>query len=1116
MTKNLKIKFLIFLNTLLILGFFSFPVFASNTNTDTQSIVDRINTLTSDILKNNTQQKVSILGKQSVLGTQDIQIEESIERKELMKELMKEDPILFNNIAMSDSDRNTLSSSIQDNIEQQSTISGKITTIAIDNTNQTSSYEYYIKTPQEQYSFYPTSDTPLLSSTNVEITGYILDSQLSTNTTENPVTVLGTEPPIDSIGNQRTLVLLVKSFPGDAEPFTPAQAQDLVFNGQFQNFMKEQSYNKVSFSGDVYGWVSAGQQLTSTSVLYGVAQNLLLNAVNTNNIDLSNYDRVVYLGKDFGGGASSVGKYINTINNTPYNLSKTVIGLGSVSVDTYDQPSVWGVQPFTWTNLDYTLSHELGGHGLGVAHANRWLCTDGQILYGNCSHLEYGNYYDTMGSRSYSLDYNAYFKQKLGWIPDDKIISITNSGTYTLNPLEVYDGLKLGAKVYISGITPSPYYLEFRKALGFDLNLNNTNPDLRNNQNGIFVNYLRTDSNIELLDMSPADDTKNVTLNLPSSGTSVSSFTDTQTGVTIGPVLSVSDSAISFKVNFAALTPVATPTAGIYEVAQTVSLSSSQSSYIRYTIDGSAPSCSVGTIYSTPINVSSSETIKALGCDSFDIPSSVATFVYVINSAPIVSNVIISGTHSVGQLITGSYSYTDTEGDIEGTSTFRWLRDDVAISGATSSTYTTTSDDAGKTIKFEVTPISLTGFVQGIAVQSIGISIPAILPIITTNVASSINTTSVNFNAEITSTGGVPITESGFKYGLTTDYTITTIDGPTTTGMYSKNITGLTCNTTYHFLAYAINSLGITLGSDQSFITSVCPDPDIAFVSSDKSSLSDSLILNQNSDILHITTSLTLPTSSSNGSTISWSSNNTSVISNTGVFTKPTSKNENVTLTATITKGLVSDTKVFNLTVLFATLSTISITTQPSKLTYKIGEALDISGLVVAGTYSDNYTKQEKISLSNITGFNSSAPIIGQVLTVVIGGKATTYTVDIVVNIINSSGGGSGGGSYTPSVTTVKPIVSVVEPIIISNSETATSSTLIKQILSITKILKQNTKKDNDVKIIQIYLNAVLKLTLTPDGIFGKQTKVAIMKFQKDHNLKPDGIVGPKTRVIMK
>ncbi|GAB6173359.1 hypothetical protein JCM15765_28370 [Paradesulfitobacterium aromaticivorans] len=77
------------------------------------------------------------------------------------------------------------------------------------------------------------------------------------------------------------------------------------------------------------------------------------------------------------------------------------------------------------------------------------------------------------------------------------------------------------------------------------------------------------------------------------------------------------------------------------------------------------------------------------------------------------------------------------------------------------------------------------------------------------------------------------------------------------------------------------------------------------------------------------------------------------------------------------------------------TLSSIAITTQATKLSYNVGDPLDISGMVITGTYSDNSTKTESITTANVTGFDSSAPAASQTLTVTVGGKTTTYTVTI-------------------------------------------------------------------------------------------------------------------------
>jgi hypothetical protein len=68
--------------------------------------------------------------------------------------------------------------------------------------------------------------------------------------------------------------------------------------------------------------------------------------------------------------------------------------------------------------------------------------------------------------------------------------------------------------------------------------------------------------------------------------------------------------------------------------------------------------------------------------------------------------------------LTGSYTYSDADEDLEGSSTFRWLRDGTPISGATELSYTLVPADLGAMIVFEVTPVALTGVSPGTPVAS--------------------------------------------------------------------------------------------------------------------------------------------------------------------------------------------------------------------------------------------------------------------------------------------------------------------------------------------------------------------------------------------------------------
>jgi transglutaminase/protease-like cytokinesis protein 3 len=76
-------------------------------------------------------------------------------------------------------------------------------------------------------------------------------------------------------------------------------------------------------------------------------------------------------------------------------------------------------------------------------------------------------------------------------------------------------------------------------------------------------------------------------------------------------------------------------------------------------------------------------------------------------------------------------------------------------------------------------------------------------------------------------------------------------------------------------------------------------------------------------------------------------------------------------------------------------LERIAISQPATKLTYKMGEDLDISGLEVTGSYSDGTTRKEAITTQNITGFDSFQVNEKQELTITIDGKTATYAVAI-------------------------------------------------------------------------------------------------------------------------
>lgn len=101
------------------------------------------------------------------------------------------------------------------------------------------------------------------------------------------------------------------------------------------------------------------------------------------------------------------------------------------------------------------------------------------------------------------------------------------------------------------------------------------------------------------------------------------------------------------------------------------------------------------------------------------------------------------------------------------------------------------------------------------------------VPVLTTSVVSEITTITATSGGNVTSDGGATVTARGVCWGTSANPVVTgnhTTDG-TGTGIFTSSITGLTASTTYHYRAYATNSVGTSYGSDLTFTTLVAGLP---------------------------------------------------------------------------------------------------------------------------------------------------------------------------------------------------------------------------------------------------------------------------------------------------
>lgn len=99
-------------------------------------------------------------------------------------------------------------------------------------------------------------------------------------------------------------------------------------------------------------------------------------------------------------------------------------------------------------------------------------------------------------------------------------------------------------------------------------------------------------------------------------------------------------------------TPTFTPTGGTYSSAQLVAISVSKptDATIRYTTDGSDPTPSHGTVYTTPISIAKTTTVKAVAYRSGWLNSKTASESYAMN--------LTTRTFTVPNIATGTY-YSD-------------------------------------------------------------------------------------------------------------------------------------------------------------------------------------------------------------------------------------------------------------------------------------------------------------------------------------------------------------------------------------------------------------------------------------------------------------------------
>jgi hypothetical protein len=315
-----------------------------------------------------------------------------------------------------------------------------------------------------------------------------------------------------TLGEQRTLVVLVNFQDDPSEPWTTDYARDVVFN-RVSNFFLENSRGQTWFTGDVVGWFTLpmSAKVCDASLLASLANQ----AAASSGMDLTAYKRYVYA---FPGNPCGWDGYA-AFDVLP---SRAWIGAG------------FGFQ---------IVSHELG-HNFGLGHSGGMHC-DGSPLGSPCISGTMADPFDVMTSWGEG-HLNAFHKERLGWLNYGSmppIMLVRSSGTYEVEPIESPGTRAKALKILKSMNTATGeriwYYVEVRRALGFDSYL----PAGTNALEGVLIRVVNdAGDDTTLLDMGVGTaDMRDAALPVGQT------FTDEQAGISMTP-LSVSDAGATIEV----------------------------------------------------------------------------------------------------------------------------------------------------------------------------------------------------------------------------------------------------------------------------------------------------------------------------------------------------------------------------------------------------------------------------------------------------------------------------------------------------------------------------------------------------------------------------------------
>ncbi len=379
------------------------------------------------------------------------------ERGDTLLRLMREDPAEALKVALPQEILTEIRNEFGDSsawLEELGQWSGEVEVEVVDDfDNETSYTNVRLKSGGEEsvLRFADESAVPVQCTQGVTIEGMRLRGEIAVRAVEAAATSSCTP-----VGAQKTLVILAK-FPGYADTFTTAHAQNLVFADgtvkSLNTYWKENSAGLTSAAGTVVGWLTLDRVYTCDE--YATMRLAAIKAADPL-VDLTQFTRILIYFPNPGGcsfsGISTVG-CTSVSSSDGYSLASL-----SMVVSNYATTIDQGVQ---------ITAHE-AGHGLGLRHsASRDFGAEPLGALGVAGTLStYGDKFSSMGYWNLG-HYAAPQKLSLGWwVNNDEVRTITSNGTYTIAPSSLTATNPQGLKIQRGANSGAWIWLEYRQPVG--------------------------------------------------------------------------------------------------------------------------------------------------------------------------------------------------------------------------------------------------------------------------------------------------------------------------------------------------------------------------------------------------------------------------------------------------------------------------------------------------------------------------------------------------------------------------------------------------------------------------------------------------------------------------